>query len=137
MSERANELAKRSARVKRAVRSKRMSEQCVRTSKRTSKWPSNNVLISRDSVSLCSGCSESGWLAECSQMLRALNGLLRSHSGFSENTQADSSCILQDFVPIGSPWGCCPAYKTATIMKYQCRAKVPWTIYRLWVTGCQ
>ena len=38
MSERASEWAQRSARAKRAVQSKQMSEQCERMSERTSKW---------------------------------------------------------------------------------------------------
>ena len=40
VSERANEWAQRSARTERAVRSKRMSERCERTSEQTSEWPS-------------------------------------------------------------------------------------------------
>ena len=36
----ASEWAQRSARAKRPVRSKRMSERCERTSERTSEWPS-------------------------------------------------------------------------------------------------
>ena len=40
VSERASKWAQRSARAKRAVRSKRMSERCERTSERRSEWPS-------------------------------------------------------------------------------------------------
>ena len=40
VSERAKEWAQQSAQAKRAVRSKRMSEQCEQTSKRRSEWPS-------------------------------------------------------------------------------------------------
>ena len=40
MSKRASELAQWSARAKRAVRSKLMSEGCERTSERMSEWPS-------------------------------------------------------------------------------------------------
>jgi len=39
VSERVNEWAQRSARAKQAVRSKRMSERCERTSERRSEWP--------------------------------------------------------------------------------------------------
>ena len=39
MSSGASEWAQRSARVKRAVRSRRMSERCEQTSERTSEWP--------------------------------------------------------------------------------------------------
>ena len=53
VSERANEWAQRSARAKRAVRSKRMSERCERTSERMSEWPITNIPITRFSESLC------------------------------------------------------------------------------------
>ena len=43
----------RSARAKRVVRSKRMSEQCERTSERTSEWPSTSVCIFRYSGPQC------------------------------------------------------------------------------------
>ena len=43
VSERANEWAQWRARAKRAVRSKRTSERCEQTSKRTSEWPSTAV----------------------------------------------------------------------------------------------
>ena len=48
-----SEWAQRSARAKRAVRSKRTSERCERTSERMSEWPGTNILISRSSESLC------------------------------------------------------------------------------------
>ena len=43
MSERVKEWAQRRARAKRAVRSKRASERCERTSERTSEWPNTYV----------------------------------------------------------------------------------------------
>ena len=46
-SERASERAQWSARAKRAVRSKRGSERCERTSERSSEWPYSNIPISR------------------------------------------------------------------------------------------
>ena len=52
VSERANEWALRSARVKRAVRSKRMSKQCKRTNEQMSEWSSTTVPIVRSSESL-------------------------------------------------------------------------------------
>ena len=45
VSERTNEWAQRSVRAKRAMRSKRTSEQCERTSERTSEWPSTYVWV--------------------------------------------------------------------------------------------
>ena len=53
VSEWANKWAQWSARTKRAVRSKRMSEQCERTSEQTSKWPSTCVPILGCSEPLC------------------------------------------------------------------------------------
>ena len=52
VSERAIEWAQRSVRAKRAVRSKRTSERCERTSEQRSEWPITNVSISRGFVSL-------------------------------------------------------------------------------------
>ena len=52
--------------------------------------------------------------------------------------QTDSPCILQDFIPSGSLCGHCPAYITlitATIMKYQSRARVLMTMFCFWATG--
>ena len=51
-SERTNEWAQRSARAKRAVHSKRMSERCERTRERMSEWPYTNIPISRHSREL-------------------------------------------------------------------------------------
>ena len=45
------------------------------------------------------------------------------------------SPILQDFVSSGSLRSRCPAPITATITKYQSRARVPMTISCLWATG--
>ena len=53
MSSGASEWAQRSARAKRAVRSKRTSERCQRTSERMSEWPSTYISISRAFESLC------------------------------------------------------------------------------------
>ena len=47
----------------------------------------------------------------------------------------DSPCIQKDFVLSGSLWGRCSTYITATIMKYQSKARVPMTISCLWATG--
>ena len=53
VSERANEGAQRSARAKRAVRSKRMSEPCEQTSKGTSEWPSTvPIVLPSDAVAV-------------------------------------------------------------------------------------
>ena len=43
----------------------------------------------------------------------------------------DSPYILLDCVPFGSLSGHCPAYITATIMKYLSRARVPMTFGQL------
>ena len=61
MSERASECAQRSARAKRAVRSKRMSERCERTSERTSEWPSTlrvHFIVILPTVERCERTSE-------------------------------------------------------------------------------
>ena len=47
----------------------------------------------------------------------------------------DYPCNLQDFVSSGSLRSRCPAPITATITKYQSRARVPMTISCLWATG--
>ena len=63
-----------------------------------------------------SGVSEAGsGLPEASSGLEdASHGMVAGEM----DGQTDSPCILQDFVPSGSLQGCCPAYLTATIMKY-------------------
>ena len=50
-----NERALRSARAKRAVRSKRMSEQCERMSERTNEWSSTHVPITGSTKPPCDG----------------------------------------------------------------------------------
>ena len=45
------------------------------------------------------------------------------------------SPVLQDFVSSGSLRSRCPTHITATITKYQSRARVPMTISCLWATG--
>ena len=54
MSERMSEQAQRSVRAKRVVRSEQMSERCVRTSERRSKWPTTYVSIHGSSEPQCS-----------------------------------------------------------------------------------
>ena len=49
--------------------------------------------------------------------------------------RTDSPCILQDFVSSGTLQSRCPAPITATITKYQIRARVTMTISCLWAIG--